>query len=74
VINTVIPSCCSKAAPDIARGLSNTIDDVMQAISRSTDEAMAKVQQTLDLKVRDLHTEKRPKPNASKHGKQTAWR
>ncbi|MBM3073719.1 dynamin family protein [Lelliottia sp. RWM.1] len=68
VINTVIPSCCSKAAPDIARGLSNTIDDVMQAISRSTDEAMAKVQQTLDLKVRDLHTEK-----AAEAQRQQTW-
>ncbi|VTP65738.1 Uncharacterised protein [Leclercia adecarboxylata] len=57
MINTVIPSCCSTAEPDITRGLSNTIDEVMQSISRAADEAMAKVQQTLDLKARELQKE-----------------
>lgn len=57
VINTVIPSCCSTAEPDITRGLSNTIDEVMQSISRAADEAMAKVRQTLDLKARELQKE-----------------
>lgn len=57
VINTVIPSCCSTAEPDIARGLSHTIDEVMQSISRAADKEMATVRQTLELKARELKTE-----------------
>ena len=53
----MIPSCCSTAEPDIGRGLSNTIDEVMQSISRAANEEMAKVRQTLDLKARELKSE-----------------
>lgn len=68
VLNTVIPSCCSTAAPDIARGLSNTIDEVMLSISRSADREMAKVQQTLDLKARELEKEQ-----AAEAQRQQTW-
>ncbi|MOA42428.1 hypothetical protein D3C78_1644750 [compost metagenome] len=68
VINTVIPSCCSTAEPDIARGLSSTIDEVMQSISRAAEEEMAKVRQTLDLKARELKTEQ-----AAEAQRQQTW-
>ncbi|UVO08858.1 dynamin family protein [Pectobacterium polonicum] len=58
VIHTVIPACRTKAAPEISRALSSTIDDIMRAISGAAQEKLATVQATLDQVARELAAEK----------------
>ncbi|MEL0580523.1 dynamin family protein [Pectobacterium punjabense] len=58
VINTVIPACRTKAAPEISQALSSTIDDIMRAISAAAQEKLATVQTTLDQVARELAAEK----------------